>query len=92
MPTQPVPQKQSPEDALRAFEDLGAQTMVPMHYGTFWLSQEPLQEPLPRLLASAQKLGLEDRIAAIREGETQIFHGTNRARAVHQEESTASAR
>jgi L-ascorbate metabolism protein UlaG (beta-lactamase superfamily) len=82
----------SPEDALRAFEDLGAQTMVPMHYGTFWLSQEPLQEPLPRLLASAQKLGLEDRIAAIREGETQIFHGTNRARAVHQEESTASAR
>jgi L-ascorbate metabolism protein UlaG (beta-lactamase superfamily) len=82
----------SPEDALRAFEELGAQTMVPMHYGTFWLSQEPLQEPLPRLLASAQKLGWEDRIAAIREGETQIFRGTTHALAEHREESTASVR
>ena len=79
------------EDALRAFEDLERQTMVPMHYGTFWF-QEPLREPLPRLLASVQKLGLEDRIAAIGEGETQIFHGTSRALAVHQEESTASLR
>ena len=42
----------SPEDALRAFADLGAERMVPMHYGTFWLSEEPLDEPLPRLLAS----------------------------------------
>jgi hypothetical protein len=46
---------------------------VPMHYGTFWLSAEPLEEPLPRLLASAEKMGLADRIAVIREGETRMF-------------------
>ncbi|MFL6428264.1 MAG: MBL fold metallo-hydrolase [Acidobacteriaceae bacterium] len=63
----------SPEDALRAFEDIGAEFMVPMHYGTFWLSAEPLEEPLPRLLASAGKMGLADRIAVIREGETRVF-------------------
>lgn len=63
----------SPEDALRAFEDLEAESMVPMHYGTFWLSAEPLEEPLPRLLASAEKMGLADRIAVIREGETRMF-------------------
>jgi L-ascorbate metabolism protein UlaG (beta-lactamase superfamily) len=82
----------SPEDALRALEDLGAQTMVPMHYGTFWLSQEPLQEPLPRLLTSAGKLGLAERIAVIREGETQIFRGTIHAPAEDGEESAASVR
>jgi L-ascorbate metabolism protein UlaG (beta-lactamase superfamily) len=63
----------SPEDALRAFQDLGARAMVPMHYGTFWLSEEPLDEPLPRLLASAKRLEVADRIAVIHEGETRIF-------------------
>jgi len=81
----------SPEDALRALQDVGAESMVPMHYGTFWLSQEPLEEPLPRLLASAERMGLADRIAVIREGETQIFRGASRAREGHQQESTASA-
>lgn len=63
----------SPEDALRAFQDLGAECMVPMHYGTFWLSEEPMEEPLPRLLAAAARLRLQDRIMVIEEGETQFF-------------------
>jgi L-ascorbate metabolism protein UlaG (beta-lactamase superfamily) len=66
----------SPEDALRAFEDLGAERMVPMHYGTFWLSEEPMEEPLPRLLAAAKRLGLAQRITVIPEGETQVFGRT----------------
>jgi L-ascorbate metabolism protein UlaG (beta-lactamase superfamily) len=82
----------SPEDALRAFEDLGAEWMVPMHYGTFWLSEEPLDEPLPRLLESAKKLGRSERIAVIREGETRIFRGAKQSLEDHQEESAASAR
>jgi L-ascorbate metabolism protein UlaG (beta-lactamase superfamily) len=81
----------SPEDALRAFEDLGAEWMVPMHYGTFWLSEEPLDEPLPRLLASAERLGLGERIAVMREGETRIFRGARQSFEDHREESTASA-
>ena len=37
-----------PEEALQAFLDLGARRMIPMHYGTFRLSQEPMEEPVER--------------------------------------------
>ena len=63
----------SPEDALRGFLDLGAQEMVPMHYGTFRLSQEPMDEPLPRLMAAAERAGMGERVVALVEGETRIF-------------------
>ena len=41
----------SPEDAVQAFLDLGARWMVPMHYGSFRLSHEPVDEPVKRLKA-----------------------------------------
>ena len=41
----------SPIEAVTAFHDSGARKMIPMHYGTFDLSDEPLGEPL-RLLKS----------------------------------------
>jgi L-ascorbate metabolism protein UlaG (beta-lactamase superfamily) len=63
----------SPEDALRAFHDLGARQMVPMHYGTFRLSQEPMDEPLPRLMEAAERAGVADKVCALGEGETKIF-------------------
>jgi L-ascorbate metabolism protein UlaG (beta-lactamase superfamily) len=47
--------------------------MVPMHYGTFRLSQEPMEEPVPRLLASAAKLGLSGGVRVVAEGETAVF-------------------
>jgi L-ascorbate metabolism protein UlaG (beta-lactamase superfamily) len=81
----------SPEDALRAFQDLEAEVMVPMHYGTFWLAEEPLEEPLPRLLASAEKLGLAERIAVVEEGDTRIFRVATQTLKSHQEAGTASA-
>lgn len=81
----------SPEDALRASADIGAEWMVPMHYGTFWLSEEPLDEPLPRLLASAERLGVSERIAVIHEGETRKFGGAREFSEEHREKSTASA-
>jgi L-ascorbate metabolism protein UlaG (beta-lactamase superfamily) len=34
-----------PGDALKAFKDLNAKTLVPMHYGTFDLSDEPVYYP-----------------------------------------------
>ena len=65
----------SPEDALQAFVDLGAQTMVPMHYGTFKLSHEPMEEPVPRLLAAAARAGLGQCMRVVAEGETAVFAG-----------------
>lgn len=60
----------SPEDALKAFLDLGADRMVPMHYGTFRLSQEPDGEPVRRLLAAADEAGVSRRISVLEEGST----------------------
>jgi L-ascorbate metabolism protein UlaG (beta-lactamase superfamily) len=63
----------SPEDALQGFIDLRADIMIPMHYGTFCLSAEPMSEPLPRLLAAADNDGIGNRMLPLREGATKIF-------------------
>ena len=39
----------NPEQAGRAFLALGARCLVPMHWGTFKLTDEPLREPAERL-------------------------------------------
>ena len=36
----------NPNEAYKAYKDLKAKKMIPMHYGTFKLSDEPLSEPL----------------------------------------------
>jgi L-ascorbate metabolism protein UlaG (beta-lactamase superfamily) len=62
----------SPEEALRAFVDLRAEVMIPMHYNTFRLGREPMDEPLPRLLRAAERAGLGERVIALEEGSTWI--------------------
>ena len=62
----------SPEEALRGFLDLGAQQMIPMHYGTFRLSREPMDEPVQRLRAAAQAAGVAAKICVLPEGETEV--------------------
>jgi L-ascorbate metabolism protein UlaG (beta-lactamase superfamily) len=63
----------SPEDALQGFLDLGARCMIPMHYGTFRLSYEPMDEPVERLRAAAAAAGVSDRLLVLEEGKTKIF-------------------
>ncbi len=60
----------SPEEALQAVRDLKADTMIPMHYGTFRLGREPMTEPLPRLLKAATAADLRAHIRPLAEGET----------------------
>ncbi len=52
------PSHMRPEDSWKSFLELKAGKMIPMHFGTFDLSDEPASEPLRRLKAAAdpQKL------------------------------------
>lgn len=63
----------NPEDAVRAFLDMGAEWLVPMHYGSFRLSHEPMDEPLKFLAREAEQAGITDRLAILREGVTRFF-------------------
>ncbi|MFN6943733.1 MAG: MBL fold metallo-hydrolase, partial [Cytophagaceae bacterium] len=51
------PNHSSPEDAVQAFHDLKGSIMIPMHYGTFDLSDEPPGEPF-RILNKMKENGL----------------------------------
>jgi len=71
----------SPEEALRGFLDVGAETMVPMHYNTFKLGREPMEEPLARLLVAAERAGVLAKVEALGEGERLLVGGEVRTAA-----------
>jgi L-ascorbate metabolism protein UlaG (beta-lactamase superfamily) len=54
------PVHQDPAEAVAAFVDSKAQLLIPMHYGTFELSDEPYGDPLRRLTEAARAAGVED--------------------------------
>jgi L-ascorbate metabolism protein UlaG (beta-lactamase superfamily) len=58
----------NPEEAVRAFAEIGAKVMIPMHYATFPLGNEPPEEPVERLLQEADRLGISERILIPEEG------------------------
>ncbi len=59
----------NPPEAVQAFNDIGAKTFIPMHYGTFDLSDEPAGEPIRWLqeLAAAGKIQGKLKIPAVGE-------------------------
>ena len=52
----------NPSDAVKAFIDLKARFLVPMHYGTFDLSDEPPSQPIRQLKEEAEKSGVAERV------------------------------
>ena len=44
-----------------------------MHYGTFRLSHEPMEEPLQLLDQEARSNGIQDRVMVLQEGVTRLF-------------------
>jgi len=64
----------TPEEALRAATDAGAKRVVAMHFSTFDLADEPLDEPPARFRAEAARLGLgEERAWVLNVGESRAW-------------------
>jgi L-ascorbate metabolism protein UlaG (beta-lactamase superfamily) len=62
-----------PDEAMKAFKDLRAQWLVPMHYGTFRLGFEDMDEPPRWMRQLAQEEGLLPRLKILEEGVPQVF-------------------
>ncbi len=64
----------SPEDAVQAYIDLKARRFVPIHWGTYNLSDEPLLEPPLRLEKEVARRHLTgDNFWLMRHGETRFW-------------------
>ena len=62
-----------PEQAVQAFQELKSKLLIPMHFGTYRMSYEPMHEPEERLkLAGAHGDVLQD-IRFLSEGMPQVF-------------------
>ena len=59
-----------PATAVKAFQDLRARHLVPYHWGTFWISDEPMAEPPRLLLAESERVGVQDRVHILNNGES----------------------
>ncbi len=55
----------NPADVIKAFQDSGARLLVPMHYGTFDLSDEPPGDPISELKKQADAAGLTERVRTL---------------------------
>lgn len=62
-----------PDEALKVFKDLNAKWLVPMHYGTFKLSFEDMEEPPRWLTELCAKDGVSDRLRILEEGVPEVF-------------------
>jgi len=69
----------NPEEAVQAFLDVGAETMIPMHYGTFRLADDTAREALDRMEDVRKSLGIAgERIRILGYGETLVVHPESR--------------
>jgi len=64
----------NPEEAVQAHLDLGADLSLALHWGTFILTDEPLDEPPQRLAAALRAQGIPaQRFPVLRHGETLLL-------------------
>jgi N-acyl-phosphatidylethanolamine-hydrolysing phospholipase D len=62
----------TPEEAVQALEDVQGRVLLGIHWGTFDLAEEPLDEPPARMLAEARRRGIPpERAWILRMGETR---------------------
>ncbi len=64
----------TPEEAVQAFVDLRGKTLLGIHWGTFDLAEEPLDEPPARMLEEARRRRLDlQRMWVFKHGETRYW-------------------
>ncbi len=64
----------TPENCVKAMHVLKAKRMIPIHWGAFRLSLEPLDEPVKRLEKAARQAGIEPSIVVLKPGEALNLH------------------
>jgi L-ascorbate metabolism protein UlaG (beta-lactamase superfamily) len=62
-----------PEQAVQAFQELNSKMLIPMHFGTYRMSYEPMHEPEERLKLAGEQHNCLDRIRLLTEGMPQVF-------------------
>jgi L-ascorbate metabolism protein UlaG (beta-lactamase superfamily) len=64
----------NPEEAAQAHLDLGSKQSIAIHFGTFQLTNEAMEQPLLDLAQARQKLSIPpESFKALPEGQTKIF-------------------
>jgi L-ascorbate metabolism protein UlaG (beta-lactamase superfamily) len=64
----------NPEEAVQAYQDLASRQSIGMHFGTFQLSSEAIDQPKIDLETALSQKGIpEDRFVTLEEGETRIY-------------------
>lgn len=69
----------TPEEAVRAFDDLQASHFLPVHWGTFDLADEPLHAPADTLRRLIREQDLEGRVHLMDIGETWTYESAERS-------------
>jgi len=65
------PQHVDPGEAVKIFQDIGAKKAIGIHWGTFELTDEPLDEPPKKLLEATKAAGLaDDAFTVLHHGQT----------------------
>ena len=64
----------TPEEALQLFEDVRGRRFLGIHWGTFDLAEEPIEEPPRRVEAEAVRRGIDPgRLFLLKHGETRAW-------------------
>jgi L-ascorbate metabolism protein UlaG (beta-lactamase superfamily) len=63
----------NPASTVQAFLDLRAQHLIPIHWGTFWISDEPMAEPPILLQKEAERQGIQSKVHVLKNGERFAF-------------------